>query len=206
MYADEDGEMALFLATMLVGIAVGGIIGAVTSYCNTGKVNWKSVAIGAAAGGIVGAAGGAIIAGVSTGAWSASVSSVLLAGSQWAQASSSITSASSNSIGRAFEDWFYKFYNVARNCRQVIVKGIGRIDAFANNSIYELKNYNWAKYTNSQLNSIAKRFVKQAQGYMNIKSINGKSVRDIVFYFSSKPPKNIISSLQNIGAKVRWIP
>lgn len=59
MYADEDGEMALFVATMLVGIAVGGIIGAVTSYCNTGKVNWKSVAVGAAAGGIVGASGGA---------------------------------------------------------------------------------------------------------------------------------------------------
>lgn len=59
MYADEDGEMALFVATMLVGIAVGGIIGAVTSYCNTGKVNWKSVAIGAAAGGIAGAVGGA---------------------------------------------------------------------------------------------------------------------------------------------------
>ena len=50
---------------------------------------------------------------------------------------------SSYAIGRSFEEWFYKAYNIVN--QQVRYAGY-RFDAIFKNTIVELKNYNWSSY------------------------------------------------------------
>ena len=51
--------------------------------------------------------------------------------------------------------------NVSQKAQQVVVQGIERIDAFMNGRIYELKNYNWSKYSLSKLQQVIQNFVSQ---------------------------------------------
>ena len=204
MYMDPSGE-AFMLLTAAIGAVVGGIVGAAVSYATTGKVTWQSVAIGAVAGGVIGLTGGAAVAHLATGYAAASTSSVLTAGASWASALAASGAGTSAALGRAFEKWFYSFNNVLQSAQQVVVKGIGRIDAFLNGHIYELKNYDWSKYNSSSLNYVINNFVSQAQRYMNIQTINGQNVKDVIFYFSSKPPQSVIDALKGIGVSVQWV-
>ena len=58
MRVDEDGEFWNIVIGAAVGGIVGGVFAGISSYANTGKVDWGSVVINA----VVGAAGGAIAA------------------------------------------------------------------------------------------------------------------------------------------------
>ena len=86
------------------------------------------------------------------------------------------------------------------------VKGVGRVDVFTNGKIYELKNYDWSIYSQNQINAISNSFMNQAQRYLHIGQINGENVKNVVFYFSSRPPQVIIDSLRSIGVLVEWVP
>ena len=71
--------------------------------------------------------------------------------------------------------------------------------------IYELKNYNWARYSSSQIHSVIKKFVEQASRYVQIAHIGGNAVNGVIFYFSSKPPQEVIEALLKIGVSVQWV-
>ena len=195
MYQDYNGE-SVILTCVIIGAVAGGLagggIGAYASHKSLGYVNGWWVA-----GGVV---GGAAVGGLA--GWG--VGSVVVNAS-WTTASS-MAATSSAAIGKTFEKWIYEMYNISKNAQQVVVKGIGRIDAFAKGIIYELKNYSWQNYSTSQINSIAKKFVEQGNRYMQITSINGQKVKGVTFYFSEKPPQIIIDALKNIGAKIDWVP
>lgn len=205
VYHDPTGEAFMFV-TAIVGIAVGALAGGITSYIKTGQISWTAVGAGAAIGGAIGLTGGAAIAYAATGTITASTTAVLSAGASWAATMAAPGATTSAAIGRTFEKWFYAFNNVSTKAQQVVVKGVGRIDAFLNGKIYELKNYNWGNYSASKLNQIGNDFVAQAQRYMNVEAINGNKVNGIVFYFSSKPPESIIKSLKAVGVAVQWVP
>ena len=36
--------------------------------------------------------------------------------------------------------------------------------------------------------------------------INGYVIKGVEFYFSSKPPQELIDALNEIGVKVKWVP
>ena len=74
-----------------------------------------------------------------------------------------------------------------------------------NNSIVELKNYDWSKYDN--FSSLAKRFVNQATNYLAFvgQNIENQIIKGVTFCFSTKPPQEIIEELQKIGVTVNWI-
>ena len=57
-----------------------------------------------------------------------------------------------------------------------------------------------------KLNSVINNFVEQAQKYQQVVSVNGEKVKEVVFYFSSKPPQDVINRLLDIGVKVQWVP
>ena len=80
-----------------------------------------------------------------------------------------------------------------------------RFDAIYQNSIIELKNYDWSKY--SSYAGLAKKFVQQAWQYMKFvgQDIAGQTIKGVTFCFSSKPPQEIINALQKIGVIVNWI-
>ena len=52
---DQDGKLWNIIIGAAVGAFVGGLSAAIASYQSTGEINWGSVGIGAAAGGISGA-------------------------------------------------------------------------------------------------------------------------------------------------------
>ena len=79
----------------------------------------------------------------------------------------------------------YSFYEISEEVQQIAVRGIGRVDAFIDGVIYELKNYNWGNYSASQIRSLSTDFVSQAENYKRIGILNGSSVKGIVFYFCS---------------------
>lgn len=113
-----------------------------------------------------------------------------------------IIGSTAYAIGHAFEDWFYKAYNVVD--QQIRYAGY-RFDAIYQNSIVELKNYNWDNYVS--YSSLIKHFVNQASNYMQFigQEINGQVINGVTFCFSSKPPQVIIDALQSIGVTVNWI-
>ena len=206
IYIDPNGEAFMFL-TAAIGAVVGGIGGAIYSYAVHGEVKWQNVVAGAAIGGVVGLTGGAAAASITTGTALAPTSSVIYAGGSWAASSAAAGAGSSYAIGSSFEKWYYKFYNIAKSAQQVVIKGIGRIDAFTKGKIIELKNYDWTKYASpGKLNSVINNFVEQAQKYQQVVSVNGEKVKEVVFYFSSKPPQDVINRLLDIGVKVQWVP
>jgi hypothetical protein len=65
------------LVTAAVGALVGGVVGAIYSYRQTGSVTWQSVAAGAAIGGAIGLTGGAAAAYVVAGSATASTGAVM---------------------------------------------------------------------------------------------------------------------------------
>jgi len=205
MFADPSGR-AFMLVTAIVGLAVGASIGALVSYIQTGEVSLTAVATGAIVGGVVGLTGGAAAAFLATGSATASTATVLTAGSSWALTMAASGATTSAAIGRTFEKWFCGFNNVAAKAQQVVVNGIGRIDAFTNGRIYELKNYDWSKYSQTQITAIQNSFINQAHRYLQIGQINGESVKGVVYYFSSRPPQSIINALRSIGVAVEWVP
>ena len=204
LYADANGEF-FFLAAGAALAALGALAGAVISYVVNGEVDWKDVAIGALVGGAIGLGGGALIALHTTGTALATTTQVLLAGAKWASALAASGATSSYALGNTFEKWFYKAHDIAKTAQQVVVNGIGRIDAFLNGRIYELKNYSWDKYSPGQINSIINKFVDQASRYLQISSINDESVKGVTYYFSSRPPQEIIDALRKIGVAVEWV-
>ena len=204
LYADVNGEFFFLVAGAALAV-LGALTGAAISYAVNGEVDWKGVAIGALVGGAVGLGGGALIALHTTGTALATTTQVLFAGAKWASALATSGATGSYALGRTFEKWFYKAYDIAKAAQQVAVKGIGRIDAFLNGRIYELKNYNWDKYSPGQINSIISKFVDQASRYLQISSINDESVKGVTYYFSSRPPQEIIDALKRIGVAVEWV-
>ena len=78
-----------------------------------------------------------------------------------------------------------------------------RLDAIVNGKIVELKNYNWSSY--SSYNSVINSFVTQANKYKQLigQNVNGITIRGVVFYFSSKPPQEVINALTRIGVQVQ---
>jgi hypothetical protein len=205
MYVDESGNVFM-LATGAVGAVIGGIGGAIHSYSKYGEVRWKNVAAGAAIGGATGLIGGAAASFVKTGSIATSAHTVLTAGSNWTATMTASGATSSAAIGRTFEKWFYEFNNIGKSAQQIAIKGLGRVDAFSKGTIYELKNYNWSKYSGSQINNVTKGFVSQAQRHLQVDKINGEKVKNLVYYFSEKPPQEVIDALKNVGAKVQWVP
>jgi len=115
-----------------------------------------------------------------------------------------LTGTSSYAIGRTFEQWFYQMNGIIN--QQVKIDSC-RFDAVANGVIYELKNYDWSKY--SYYGGLINKFVAQAEKYLhyiNEQVIKGETIHKIVFYFSSKPPQEIIEALQAIkNVYVEWV-
>jgi hypothetical protein len=207
MFVDPTGDFFM-LVTAIVGLAAGAIAGGVISYIQTGEISWKAVATGAAVGGVIGLTGGAATAFLATGTAAASTATVLSSGASWAVTMAASGATTSAAIGRTFEKWFYGFNRIAQSSQQVFVR-IGnvsyRIDAFTNGKIYELKNYDWTKYSSSQIVNIANTFASQAKNYLQLGSINGQTVKEVVYYFSSKPPQQVIDALKAVGVSVQWV-
>ena len=109
---------------------------------------------------------------------------------------------SAYAIGSAFEKWFYRAYNVVY--KQVSYSGY-RFDAIYKQSIVELKNYDWSKY--SSYTSLIKSFTTQANNYLQFVGtrINGQVIKGVTFCFSSKPPEEIIEALRRMGVTVNWL-
>ena len=41
---------------------------------------------------------------------------------------------------------------------------------------------------------------------MTIDQVNGQRVREVVYYFSEKPPQEVIDALTKAGVRVEWVP
>ena len=202
VFKDELGE-SITLACILIGAGIGLIVGAVggSHYAkhqknltpSDGWDYWKYVVFGGIGGGALGGVAGWAFAGTNV---AASIS--------WAtyKATTAI-GTSAYAIGRAFEKWFYQAYNVVN--QQVRYCGY-RFDAIFNQSIVELKNYDWSKY--SSYGSLVQKFTTQANNYMQFVGtyINGELIKGVTFCFSSKPPEVIINALRDIGITVNWLP
>lgn len=140
--------------------------------------------VGAAAGSVVGYGGAKV------------------ATSTWAYYKATHTiGTSAYAIGRAFEEWYYKTHNIVS--RQISVLS-SRFDAISHGQIIELKNYNWSKY--EYLGGLITKFTAQAQKYLSFVGsvIEGQKIVGVTFYFSSKPPQEIIDALYAIGVAVKW--
>lgn len=201
MYRDDTGE-GLTLACILIGAGIGLIVGAIGgSHYAKHKKNltpsdgwdyWKYVVFGGIGGGALGGVAG----------WAFSGTSVA-ASMSWAYyKATTYIGTTSYAIGRAFEKWFYKAYNVVN--QQVSYKGF-RFDAIYKNSIVKLKNYNWSNY--SSYGGLVNKFTNQAMNYLQFvgNRINGQVIKGVTFCFSSKPPQEIVDALRNIGVTVNWL-
>ena len=200
LYKDNSGE-GLLLACVLIGAAIGLVAGAVIGD-SVAKSNGYDIddgwdylqyvmgfaALGGALGGVVG--------------WAFAGTKVAAAISWSVYKATTTIGTSAYAIGRAFEQWFYKAYNVT--LQQIRHHGY-RFDAIVKNSIVELKNYDWSKYSN--LSGVIKRFTTQAQNYLQFvdTKINGVMIKGVTFCFSSKPPQEVIDALQKLGVTVNWI-
>ncbi len=201
LFKDETGE-SITLTCIILGAVIGAIVGGTSGAYRANKRGfspsdgwsyWKYVVFGGVGGGALGGIAGWAFAGTNV---AASIS--------WTyyKATTAIGS-SSYAIGRAFEKWFYKAYNVIN--QQIRYHGY-RFDAIYKNSIVELKNYNWSRYSN--FNSIIKSFTTQARNYMQFIGdiIAGQEIQGVTFCFSSKPPAEVIDALRSIGVTVNWLP
>ena len=89
------------------------------------------------------------------------------AAGSWAAYNAANSANNAYWIGQKFANWFCKFHNIANSAREIVVKGIGRLDAIIQNAnaifhkgtIIELKNYDWSKY--SSLSGVIKRECRQ---------------------------------------------
>ena len=70
-----------------------------------------------------------------------------------------------------------------------------------------MKNYDWTKYSSSQIASLAGKFATQGQKYLQAigQYVGGQKINGITFYFSSKPPQTIIDALKKLGIAVDWV-
>ena len=181
-----------------IGLLVGAIVGGTASYVKYKKVKISWVAGGAVIGALVAAGGYWVYTTVKGAAatWSAYKAAQIGAGA----------STSSAAIGRMFEKFYYSFNNIATKFQQVVWETF-RFDAIYKNRIIELKNYDWTKYSASQIRSIANQFATQGQKYLQAigKYICGQKIKGITFYFSSKPPQVIIDVLKALGIAVDWV-
>jgi len=203
MFKDETGE-GITLACVLIGAGIGLIVGAIGgSHYAKHKKNltpsdgwdyWKYVVFGGVGGGALGGLAGWAFAGTNA---AASIS--------WAYyKATNVVGTSAYAIGSAFEKWFYKAYDIIKQYQQVTYRGY-RFDAIFKNSIVELKNYNWSKY--SSYNGLIKTFTNQARNYMQFVGdvIKRQKIEGVTFCFSSKPPQAIIDALRDIGVTVNWL-
>ena len=201
MYKDSTGE-SLTLACLIIGASIGLITGALgggyyaKNYKHLSQDDgwdyWKYVVFGGVGGGALGGLAGWAFAGTS-----------VAASMSWTYyKATTYIGTSAYAIGRAFEKWFYKAYNVVD--QQVRYHGY-RFDAIYRNSIVELKNYTWSNY--SSYTSIIKTFTTQARNYMQFigDTINGQLINGVTFCFSSKPPMEVIDALRAIGVTVNWL-
>jgi len=198
-YVDETGH-SIILTGIIVGAAIGAVVGGtatgIWAHNNSNENvsdNWGWYAL-------AGAVGGGIVGGLT--GWGAGK---MVLSVSWTSKATQIVGASSVVLGNTFEKWFYKMYDIVKTNQQIVVKGIGRIDAFSKGMIYELKNYTWSIYPNSRLIKLASQFVEQAQRYMKIENIAGEKVKGLTFFFSSKPPQIIMSALEEIGVHIKWV-
>ena len=189
---DALGYGPILIAT-LIGLSIGGVLGAGASYLYYGKVKVSWIAGGAIIGAFIAA----------TGTW-AYTTFKGVAKSWLAYKAAQISggaSTSSAAIGRMFEKWYYGYNKIGSSFQQITqkIKGVTyRLDAIKSGKIIELKNYDWSKY--SSYKSITKSFVKQAQNYKQFigKTIHRQKITGVKFYFSSKPPKEVINALKKI--------
>ena len=194
---DSSGFLGL-LACLGIGALIGALIGGTVSYVKYKELRVKWIVGGAVIGMLV-AAGGYWVYNTYYGAlasWSAYKSAQIGAGA----------SASSATIGRMFEKFYYSFNNIASKCQQVVWKHF-RFDAIFKGRIVELKNYDWTKYSSSQIASLAGKFATQGQKYLQAigQYVGGQKINGITFYFSSKPPQTIIDALKKLGIAVDWV-
>ena len=189
-----------------VGAGAGGIVGGLGGWGVGSAIQAANAAAAAAA---VNASATAINTGANAIGASASANAVSTgatisssAAESWLEYKAAHVATSSNAIGKVFEEWFYKTYNVA--CRQLSYANC-RFDAIYNNAIVELKNYNWSKY--SSYTSLIKKFTMQAEKYMQHvgKVFAGQEIRQVQFIFSSKPPQKILDELDNLNIIISWI-
>ena len=200
MYKDTFGS-SITLACIIIGAAIGATIGGFVGDHLASKKGltpddgwdyFQYVVAGGIIGGVAGGMAGYAIAGTQAAAsvsWTVYKSTHMI----W---------PASYYIGHAFEEWFYKTYNVA--LQQVIHNG-RRLDAVVNGMIFELKNYHWSNYTS--LKSTISSFISQANHYLSFvgDTINGQVVKNVTFLFSSRPPDEVIRALEKLGVIVRWL-
>ena len=196
LYQDFTGE-SIILVSIIIGAVVGaalfGLTAAAISNAKLGYVNWNWV--------LIAAGGGAVLGGlVGWGIGAASASTALA--KSWLQYKAAHIATSAYAIGRTFEEWFYKAYNVVH---QQVRYASYRFDAIYQNSIIELKNYDWSKY--SSYASLAKKFADQARNYVQYvgQVIAGQKIENVRFIFSVKPPDEIIDALESLDIIVEWI-
>ena len=196
LYQDFTGE-SIILVSIIIGAVVGaalfGLTAAAISNAKLGYVNWNWV--------LIAAGGGAVLGGlVGWGIGAASASTALA--KSWLQYKAAHIATSAYAIGRTFEEWFYKAYNVVH---QQVRYASYRFDAIYQNSIIELKNYDWSKY--SSYASLAKKFADQARNYVQYvgQVIAGQKIENVRFIFSVKPPDEIIDVLESLDIIVEWI-
>lgn len=183
---DSDGQFWMLIGAV-AGAVVGGIAGAAISYASTGRVNLYAVAGGAAAGALIGCGAGYL-------------ADKAVMASSWAAASTA------GGVGwRNFEKWYYQVNKVPKSMQQVVIKGIGRVDAITKGKIVDMKHYEWSKYRS--LSGVISSFTEQGQRYMQLigQKVNGQRIKSVEFFFSSKPPQQVIDALKDIGVKVNWV-
>ena len=193
---DSSGKGIILALTLIgagIGLVAGALVGDQAARSNglTPDDEWeyyKYVVLGGTVGCAVGAGvgylGGQAIA------------------SSWAYYKATTTiGTSAYAIGHAFEEWFYKAYNVVE--QQVRHAGY-RLDAILNHYIIELKNYDWSKYSN--YTSIINSFTRQARNYLQFigQTIGSQKIEGVKFFFSSRPPQEIIDALEALGVIVKW--
>ena len=211
VFKDSSGQ-SIILACAIIGACIGLVAGTFVgdriarhdgySSCD-GWNYWGTVVcsglIGAGIGFALGWYAGGLIAG------SAAVGSAATTAELTWEAYKAIHLTSSNSyaIGHVFEEWFYEVNNIVS--QQISVDSC-RFDAIKNGIIYELKNYDWSKY--SSYGGLINKFMEQAQRYSYYVNdvIEGQTIHQIEFLFSSKPPQSIIDALESIkNVIVRWV-
>lgn len=201
IYKDDGGTCILtcIIVGAIIGAAVGCAIGAGQAglHGHTSEDGWAywNYVVGY---GVLGAACGAFC-GYGVGSYMAASAASALSWSAYSATAQIGTSA--YAIGHAFEEWFYKTYNVVQ---QQVACGNSRFDAILNNRIYELKNYDWSKY--EYYSNMVRTFTTQARKYLEYvdEIINGVQITGVTFYFSSRPPQQIIDALEALGVFVDW--
>ena len=69
----------------------------------------------------------------------------------------------------------------------------------------KLKNRRQFKYKSYK--GIISSFIEQGNRYTQLigQKVNGQTIKSVEFYFSRKPPKQVIQALNRIDIKVNWV-